>query len=198
MKFNIVCFYIVCFFERRYFLDIGKKVKDLRIRLGLTQKELGDRAELSKGFISLVERNLTSPSISTLKEIIECLGTDLKEFFADIHVNKIVYKRADMCVKTDEDQKTQIVWLLPSAQTCELEPILLTIDPGGSTRRDKPHEGDEFGYVLSGRVTLHLGEKQFVVRKGESFHYTPMQTHYLENTSGKTAKIIWVAAPPTF
>ena len=62
-------------------MDIGNKIRELRIQKGLTQEELADRAELSKGFISQVERDLTSPSIATLMDILQCLGTDLKDFF---------------------------------------------------------------------------------------------------------------------
>lgn len=58
-------------------MDIGLKLKELRILKGLTQEELADRAELSKGFISQLERNLTSPSIATLTDILQCLGTTL-------------------------------------------------------------------------------------------------------------------------
>ena len=64
-------------------MDIGKKIKELRILKGLTQEELADRAELTKGFISQVERNHTSPSIATLVDILQCLGTDLKNFFEE-------------------------------------------------------------------------------------------------------------------
>ncbi len=179
-------------------MDIGRKVKNIRLRLGLTQEDLADRAELSKGFISQVERNLTSPSIATLQEILECLGTNLKEFFSEPSEQKTVYKKQDLYVKTDEEQGTEIVWLLPRAQEAQLEPILLTIYPGGSTWPHPPHEGDEFGYILSGVVVLHIGDTQYRVRKGESFCYSPKQTHYLENTGAQAARVIWVAAPPTF
>ena len=63
-------------------MDIGEKIKDMRIELGLTQEELADRAELSKGFISQMERNITSPSISTLEDVLLALGSDLSSFFA--------------------------------------------------------------------------------------------------------------------
>ena len=56
-------------------MDIGKKIKELRVAKGLTQEELADRSELSKGFISQLERDLTSPSIATLMDILQCLGT---------------------------------------------------------------------------------------------------------------------------
>ena len=64
-------------------MKIGNKIKELRVLNGLTQEELADRAELSKGFISQLERDLTSPSIATLVDILQVLGTDLKEFLKD-------------------------------------------------------------------------------------------------------------------
>ena len=63
-------------------MDIGSKIKELRMLNGLTQEELADRSELSKGFISQLENDVTSPSISTLEDILQCLGTTLSEFFA--------------------------------------------------------------------------------------------------------------------
>lgn len=64
-------------------IDIGDKIKRTRLKLGLTQEELAARTELSKGFISQLERNLTSPSIATLIDILEALGTDIADFFTD-------------------------------------------------------------------------------------------------------------------
>ena len=64
-------------------MDIGLKLKELRILKGLTQEELADRAELSKGFISQIERNLTSPSIATLIDILQSLGTTTAHFFTE-------------------------------------------------------------------------------------------------------------------
>ena len=64
-------------------MDIGKKIKELRVAKGLTQEELADRSELSKGFISQLERDLTSPSIATLMDILQCLGTSVSEFFQE-------------------------------------------------------------------------------------------------------------------
>ena len=61
-------------------MEIGKKIKDLRIAKGLTQEELADRSELSKGFISQLERDLTSPSIATLTDILQVLAAALMNF----------------------------------------------------------------------------------------------------------------------
>lgn len=77
-------------------MDIGAKIKNLRLKYGLTQEELADRAELSKGFISQLERNLTSPSIITLIDILECLGTTPGEFFQEKQDEKIIFTEDDM------------------------------------------------------------------------------------------------------
>jgi transcriptional regulator with XRE-family HTH domain len=74
-------------------MNIGEKIKRLRVKKSLTQEELADRCELTKGFISQVERDLTSPSIATLVDILEGLGTNLKDFFNETVEEKIVASR---------------------------------------------------------------------------------------------------------
>lgn len=86
-------------------MSIGSKLKALRILKGLTQEELADRAELSKGFISQLERDLTSPSIATLMDILQCLGTTIGEFFAETADEQIVFGKQDFFTKTDAELK---------------------------------------------------------------------------------------------
>lgn len=178
-------------------MDIGAKIKEIRIQKGLTQEELADRAELSKGFISQLERDLTSPSIATLVDILQCLGTNLEEFFSNTAKEQLVFHKSDYFEKYDAELKNKIEWIIPNAQKNMMEPILLTLEPEGSTYPDNPHEGEEFGYVLSGSVTLHFGSQTSRVRKGESFYFPAAKTHFL--TAGKSgATLIWVSTPPSF
>ena len=114
-------------------MDIGLKLKELRILKGLTQEELADRAELSKGFISQIERNLTSPSIATLMDILQCLGTTTADFFTEAPDEQIVFGKADYFEKIDTDLKNEIKWIIPNAQKNMMEPILLTLEAGGET-----------------------------------------------------------------
>lgn len=182
--------------EGGFRVDIGAKIKSLRLKYGLTQEELADRAELSKGFISQLERNLTSPSIVTLTDILECLGTTPGEFFSEKAEEKIVFSSEDMFEK--EDDAKQIVWLIPGAQKNLLEPILLTLQPGCSTDPEDPHEGEEFGYVLSGSGVLHLGGKKVRLKKNASFYYRSSEPHFIENRGKKELRILWVSSPPSF
>lgn len=163
---------------------------------GLTQEELADRSELSKGFISQLERNLTSPSITTLMDILQCLGTSIGEFFNEAPDEQIVFGKQDYFVKEDTEYKNEIKWIIPNAQKNTIEPIYLTLQAGGSTCPDTPHEGEEFGYVLQGAVSIHLGNKTYKAKKGESFYYTADKTHFLSSKNGAT--LIWVSSPPSF
>lgn len=177
-------------------MDIGNKLKELRVLKGLTQEELADRSELSKGFISQLERNLTSPSITTLMDILQCLGTSIGEFFNEAPDEQIVFGKQDYFVKEDTEYKNEIKWIIPNAQKNTIEPIYLTLQVGGSTCPDTPHEGEEFGYVLQGAVSIHLGNKTYKAKKGESFYYTADKTHFLSSKNGAT--LIWVSSPPSF
>lgn len=177
-------------------MDIGNKLKELRVLKGLTQEELADRSELSKGFISQLERNLTSPSITTLMDILQCLGTSIGEFFNEAPDEQIVFGKQDYFVKEDTEYKNEIKWIIPNAQKNTIEPIYLTLQAGGSTGPDTPHEGEEFGYVLQGAVSIHLGNKTYKAKKGESFYYTADKTHFLSSKNGAT--LIWVSSPPSF
>lgn len=179
-------------------MKIGAKIRELRIKYGLTQSELAARAELSKGFISQLESDLTSPSIATLVDILECLGTDLKAFFNEPPDVKIVFGKADVFEKEDAALGNTIEWLVTSSQKNKLEPILLTLSPGGSTEVDDPHEGEEFGYVLNGSPQLILGTTRYRLKKGDSFYFTPSTTHCLKNTGQTQAKVLWISTPPSF
>lgn len=177
-------------------IQIGRKIHRLRLERGLTQQELADRCELSKGFISQLERDLTSPSIATLSDILECLGTSPGEFFTEAAVEKNVYTEEDMFVKSEEGR--EIVWLVPNAQKNMMEPILVSLLPGERTAEDTPHEGEEFGYVLQGTGVLVLGEKTAKIKKGHSFYYQTKTMHHIENRGKSKLVFLWISTPPSF
>lgn len=179
-------------------MNIGEKIKSLRIQNSLTQEELADRSELTKGFISQLERDLTSPSIATLVDILEGLGTNLKDFFNENIDEKIVFSKEDAFETENDELKYTLKWIIPNAQKNMMEPILIEIDPDGRTKEDSPHEGEEFGYVINGNIFINIGSKKHRVRKGESFYYKANSDHYISNEGKTTAKIIWVSTPPSF
>jgi transcriptional regulator with XRE-family HTH domain len=177
-------------------MEIGSKIKDLRNQKGLTQEELANRAELSKSFISQLERDLTSPSIATLGDILQCLGTNISDFFNDEKEEQVVFLKEDYFEKTDGELGNTIEWIIPNAQKNMMEPIRLTLSAGGSTYPDNPHEGEEFGYVLQGSIAIHVGPHVYKAKRGESFYFIPDKKHYITSRGG--AVILWVSTPPSF
>ncbi len=178
--------------------DIGEKIKALRLENGLTQAELASRTELSKGFISQVESGSTVPSLETLHDILEILGVSFTEFFAADDEEPVVFSEEDFYISEDEELHHQIAWIVPNAQKYEMEPIIITLPPGGKSMLDKPHAGEEFGLVLEGEVSLKYGPKRFTIKKGQSFYYRCNKQHGIENNQTRTAKILWESTPPMF
>ena len=176
---------------------LGEKIRDLRLACDLTQEELADRCELTKGYISQLENDLTSPSIATLIDILSALGTDLKEFFSDVGgEEKINFSKNEFIEK--QTDAYILNWLVPNAQKNEMEPIHMKLFAGASTDEDVPHEGEEFGYVLKGEISLVVGKRKIKIKKGESFYFTPNKVHKIINSSSADAEFIWVSTPPTF
>ena len=176
---------------------IGQKIKDLRNQNGLTQQELADRTELTKGYISQLERGQVAPSVATLIDLVECLGTDMSEFFKEAQPEQVVFKASDYFEKLD-DEGNSTQWTVPMAQKNQMEPLLVEIQPHQKLAAHKPHDGEEYGYVLAGKIHLHLGDKVYPVNKGESFYFEATRKHYIENQGARPAKLEWISTPPTF
>lgn len=177
-------------------MEIGLKIKELRLKNQLTQEELADRCELTKGYISQLENDLTSPSISTLKDILDALGTSLADFFGQDDDEKVVFGADDYSVK--EEDGHAVTWLVSTAQKYEMEPILVTLSPSSAAIEDEAHEGEEFGFVMEGRIKLRLGKHEYTVKKGESFYYRADKAHRMEYAGGGKAVVLWVSCPPSF
>lgn len=177
-------------------MKIGKKLKELRTQNGLTLEELANRSELTKGFLSQLERDLTSPNIAALENILEALGTNLADFFQSSKEEQIVFHTQDFFENEQEGYVTE--WIIPNAQKNKMEPILLTLKSGACSQEIKAHDGEEFGYVLKGHVVLVVGNKRLKVKSKETFYLSGKESHYIENTGSADAKILWVSTPPIF
>ena len=177
-------------------MDLGGKIKQMRNRKNLTQEELADRCELTKGYISQLENNLNSPSIATLTDILSALGSNLSEFFKEEAEEKVVFSKEEFFEKDSDG--VLFKWLIPNAQKNMMEPVLVELAEGGATAEDIPHEGEEFGFVLDGKIGVDLGNKQFLCKKGEAFYYSASKTHKIVNKGKGKARFLWISTPPNF
>lgn len=173
-------------------MQIGQKIKRLRLKNGLTQEELGERTDLSKGFISQLERDMNSPSIETLFSLLEVLGTTPRDFFDDSDKEpKIVFTPSDHTVHKDPDAGYEVDWLVATSNEKEMEPVFLTLAEKGEFKKFEPSLAETFVYVLSGKVRLVLGNKEYTASEGDSIYYEASDHHQLVNDfEGQTEMVI--------
>ena len=173
-------------------MDIGTKIKRLRLKNGLTQEELGKRTDLSKGFISQLERDMNSPSIETFFTLLEVLGTTPKEFFTEEQNVKVVYSSADHTAHVDPLLGYEIEWLIPTSNEKEMEPVFLTLQAKGSFKQFEPSSSETFIYVLEGQITLQIGDHCYTASAGDSIYYEATDHHQLINCFDGMSEIIIV------
>ncbi|MDQ0509027.1 HTH-type transcriptional regulator PuuR [Aedoeadaptatus ivorii] len=179
-------------------MKFGKKIRNLRLKQNLTQKELAERSELTKGFISQVERDLTSPSVATFLDICEALGITPEEFFREKGEEKVVFTPDDAFEARSEEDGYSIDYIVPNAQKNAMEPTLWQIEPEGRSRVLSPFEGESFAYILEGKLYFFYGEERHEVKKGDTIYASGNAACYFVNRGKRIARILWVADPPSF
>lgn len=176
-------------------VDIGRKIKDLRLASELTQSELAARSRLTKGFISQVERDQTSISLDSLIDVLDALGTSIAEFFGDAGQSRIVFSSRDR-INVSEKNISAFEILVPGSTNNLMDPILVTMAPGERLIEENPHNGEEFGFVLSGVLTLKVGTKTYRVSSKNCFYFKSDKIHQFENRGKAKVNFLWVTSPP--
>ena len=172
-------------------MKIGTKIRRLRKLRGLTIEELADNANLTKGFISQLERDLTVPSVLNLKQILDVLGIQLSAFFSDItEREKNIFSLKDRLLE-GSSKNYKIEKLIPKLQYLEMEPVVLTLEP--LIEYKKQFEEDEgFGFVLKGNLEIRINDERQVIKRGDCFYLFFDNTFTLKNLSKKNAEILMV------
>jgi len=175
-------------------LKIGTKIKALRLASDLTQAELADRSNLTKGFISQLENDQTSIQIDSLAGLLDALGTSLADFFTDVETPIHFTPRDRVLVDGKGVSKFEI--LVPGSTNNQMDPIMLLLKPGESLEENEPHPGEQFGFVMQGTLTLLFGSKSYQVNKGECFYFEAEKSNQLRNDGKTSVRMMWVTTPP--
>lgn len=174
-------------------MDIGHQLRALRMQKGLTQEELAERTDLSKGYISQLENDLSSPSLDTFFDLLEVLGCSPKDFFEEESNQALsVYRPEDMTVIQDNQYQTTITWLNPDSNEHEMEPIILEFLPDGKYKTFQPSLSETFGYVLEGQVEVKVGKQQAIIKTGESFYFEASAKHQIMNAHSGLSRVLIV------
>ena len=176
-------------------LEVGSKIKNLRLSADLTQAELAARAQLTKGFISQLENGQTDIALESLNGILEALGVSLSEFFSDHSSEKVVYSPTERVALADRGAKV-FELLVPGSTNNEMDPVFVTLNKGEALETEEAHEGEEFGYVLSGKLSLQLAKKLYHIPARSCFYFESNKPHRLSNKGSGAVSFIWVSSPP--
>ncbi|HFE65531.1 MAG TPA: XRE family transcriptional regulator [Caldithrix sp.] len=172
-------------------VKIGAKIRRIRKLRGLTIEELAEKADLTKGFISQMERDLTVPSVLNLKQVLDVLGVNLASFFSDFSESEQnIFLKKDRSL-TETNQSYKVENLIPKLKYLEMEPVLLTLEP--EIEYEKNFEEDEgFGFILKGSLELAVDSEKKKVAKGDCFYIFFDSKLKLKNLSKKIAEILFV------
>lgn len=181
--------------------DIGSKVKELRTNAKMTLRELSDKTNLSTGFLSQLERGLTSIATDSLGELATALNVDVSYFFSKPTMKDSVIIRSYEKEVLKIDNSKYISFLFtPNAADKQMMPRIIDILPCNSNESLSPyqHEGEEFIYVLEGTLTLFVNDQRYELYPGDGAHYNSKTIHNYANYTNKMVKIIEVSVPNCF
>jgi transcriptional regulator with XRE-family HTH domain len=176
---------------------VGDRIRLLRKARNRSLKELAVGAGLSVGFLSQIERGLSSVSIRALARIADALDVGIADVFPtdgqEDDSLRIVARVKDRR-RIDLPNTAMIKeHLTPFHQSPQLDIYILTLEPGGSSG-DEPyvHDGAEAGFVLEGGLELFVEGRKFILGEGDSFRFNSNRPHQFRNAGDRTAKAVWV------
>lgn len=180
--------------------DIGKAIKDLRSSKKLTLKELSDKTGLSTGYLSQLERGLTTISIDLLENVAKTLDVDLSYFILSNDTKEEVIMRGYNQEVSRIENKFIHSHLSNNIKSMQILSEIVTLLPSSDEEdiQQFPHNGEEFIYVLEGILTLFLNHQKYELYPGDSAQYNSSIIHNWANFTNKTVKILHVCTPNPF
>jgi transcriptional regulator with XRE-family HTH domain len=179
-------------------MQVGKKIRDLRLRRSLTVQQLADACGLSKGFISQVENERTSPSLATLGDIARALGASAAYLVTEEDPTACVV-RADQRVRLPVNGNTSRVEVLSATPKRNLDLILAEFPPGVAVGEKRHyHHGEECMLVLQGQVRVHLGDAVHDLSPGDAIHFDGRMPHAIENVGENVVRVLTAMTPAAF
>lgn len=184
-------------------MNIGKKLQSIRKEKGISQRELAARAGLTNGTISLIEQNKTSPSIASLKSLLDAIPMSIADFFAtleDANKAKIFFTAEEF---TEIAPQTEVPALslrqLGDVRTHTLQILDETYPPAADTGPELlSHHGEEGGLIVEGEIEITVGDQVRILGPGEGYLFDSRQLHRFRNVGSKTCRIVSACTPPTF
>jgi transcriptional regulator with XRE-family HTH domain len=180
-------------------IDVGGHLRAVRMMYGLSQRELAKRAGVTNGTISLIEQNRVSPSVSSLKKVLDGVPMSLAEFFTlDLQVTpQVFYGHEELTDIGDRDVSLRLIAAKRAnrAMTVMHERYRPKADTGAEMLS---HKGEEGGVVVAGRIELTVGGQSRVLGSGDAYYFSSAVPHRFRNFGDEPCEIVSACTPPTF
>jgi transcriptional regulator with XRE-family HTH domain len=180
-------------------IDVGAQLRAVRMLYGLSQRELAKRAGVTNGLISLIEQNRVSPSVSSLKKVLDGIPMAISEFFTldFTRTPQVFYRSDELAVMGDGAVTFKLVAARRPNRAMSLlhEHYAAGADTGADMIR---HEGEEGGVVVSGTIELTIGAETRQLGPGDAYYFTSAIPHRFRNPGTEPCEIISASTPPTF
>ena len=176
-------------------MQLGRKIRDLRLRRGLTVQQLAEATGLSKGFVSQVENGRTSPSLATLQDLARSLETSVAYLVVEEDQVPYVVRRAERPNMSVNGGGSRVE-VMSAQPRRSLELLHAELPPGVSMSEKRQfHHGEEVVLCVEGRVSLTVGEHVVILDAGDSCHFDARVPHSIENAGDTTARLFLALTP---
>lgn len=173
-------------------MNLGTKIKVLRKSRGITLQQLSEATGLSIGYLSNLERDSTSPTISSLLKICEVFNVDLSSFLSPLPEEKIIVKK-DERREIFYSDTSKVKFEAISEKTGMLKGYCITIKPGGNYGEiSRGHLQDELSMVIQGTMMIDVCEEKYVLNEGDTIYIEANAPHQYQNI-GDTDCIFYCA-----
>jgi len=175
-------------------MNLGFQLRELRRRQKMTLEELGKRTGLSGSFLSQVERNIASPSVKSLRQIAAALNTKVSRFFDEEVSRDFIFVKKGNGKKVANGKLRSCYEVLASGLLdIRMEPAFIILKVGGKIEKQLDSlEGEEFGFVLKGKVEVVRGPRRFIMEKGDSIYFKGVKSHKIVNMGKNEANLLWI------
>lgn len=186
---------------------VGRRIREMRKAKEMSIPMLAERAGLSSGLISQVERGLTSPSIRSLRQIGAALEVPVERFFTPApelgpqdggSSSKVAVRPGSrrLLLLPHQGMYTELLTL---ESTGALQAFIANIEPGGGSGMEfDTHEGEEAGLVLAGRLELWVNDERMLLDEGASFRFSSKLPHRYRNPGSVPTRVHWIITPPIY
>jgi len=180
-------------------IDVGERLRTIREMYGFSQRALAKRADVTNGIISMIEQNSSSPSIATLKKILNGFPMSLTDFFTfgATSQNKIIYRADELIEIGGEKVSYRQVGTTLKGKAMQL--IRERIEPGADTGDEMlRHEAEEGGIVIKGQIELTVGGQVEILFAGDAYYFDSRLPHRFRNIGDEVCEIVSACTPPSF